>query len=362
MLPHVSRGLEPCFASHPRRSPGTLYEKCRATAGQGKIERIERIGGSVVPGNKAAFESTDEITYATSFITNGRILMPDRWETRNAGSSMECEMSSGASPDDVVYERTLPSLWQPMLADGARDDMKRSELPIFDTMRINGSGMSAQGGGPFLIGAVPVPNSGGQPVQIALAFSLTTMPAAAPEPGRPKIQLEILVLRGPARAPQDYRSAQIKSLLSRPGSIVTDIAMCNVSGMRSMVESVTEWIHPLSAGRKDSILVPEQFSRLNQGTTLELESGTKDEGTYPVRFILNHDLRKPQLPATDGHAHALISPEKAVSYRISVNETLNMAPGVWMAVKEVPLAPILGDLDPAAKKDSCYVYGRVLYA
>ena len=54
-----------------------------------------------------------------------------------------------------------------------------------------------------------------------------------------------------------------------------------------------------------------------------------------------------------------LKPEKPVTYELAVNEKPTLTPGTWTAIKEIPLEPILGADDKAAKGQSCYVFARV---
>ena len=334
-----------------RDDSSQLYEKCRAAAGNGKIECLDRIGGNAEAGKRSVFESISELKYATSFSSDGKILMPGSFETRTTGSTLQCELMDHAT-GSITYNRASLARWLPMLGTGAKGDIKRSEKPVFDSMKIAGFAS----GGPCLLSVMPIPAGGEKPANLAVVFALSNGPAV-PSATVAGIRLEMLVLRGLSGARLD--SGLIKSLLARPGAVETDIALTTNDGSEGLAAAFTEWTYPNSASRNGDVLVPRNFETLNDGTTLQFtckNSGT----TCAVTFQLTHDLRKPLISIADGVGPALVTPATTTLFRLTVKDEMQLVSGTWTAVKEVPLAPILGTSDDTLKNQSCYVFAKVL--
>ena len=343
-----------------------LLEKCRAAAGKGRIERIDRISTCVTSKDKVRMHCSSlvGISYPTSFGLREVQLDAKSWEYRNQGSSFEVSRQAGsnASTISIHYEKSpqLP-VWSPTLKDGTARDVSLSSFPVFGCVSFSGSFTARGSSYPCLLGIAPLTAGGDAPTHVALMF------ASAASPGNPVpkadsgILVEVLVARGPSGAGARDAGTQIKSLLARPGSIETIVAATVISG-RTVMSSEMEWIYPMETlGGGDAIVIPCQFNRLQQGTNLDVEyRGSSGDDSVPVSLLLKHSLRKPLLPMATNHGRSRLNPEKPVTYDLKVLERLTLIPGAWAAIKEIPLEPILGADDKTAKGQSCHVFVRLI--
>lgn len=334
-----------------------LYDKCRSLDGGGRVERIDRTGGAVGIDVRSDFWSGAAISYPTSFGMGERGLDPQSMAFRNTGNSFECEVTSG----DIraAYEMASLSGWRATLGDGAHGDVKRSELPVFDAIQINGSLERPAEGGPRFWAVAPIPSGGKRPTQLALAFLLAGGNATGtPDHGK-EVRIEMVLLRGPTGGTGDP-AAHIQSLLARPGSVLTNVLVTTQAGRKSVVESATEWIHPTEASMHDEVLIPTAFDTYSQCTELQVECWKFEAGVASCAIVLQHDLQEPGLPLASKRGDGHLKPDKLVSYRILVNERLDLSVGQWHRVKDIPLAPILAGTKDASTTDSCHVFARVI--
>jgi len=344
-----------------------LYEKCRSLDGGGRVERIDRSGGAVTTTAKSVFWTGESITYPTSFSLEDRALAAASKEVRNTGSSFECETS--LVDCRIAYDLTTLAGWQAMLGDGAHSDVKRSEMPVFDTIRMNGIYECSGKSGPRLFAIAPIPAGGNRSGQLALAFALAEGTEIGSNSRGKDIQVEVRVLRGPSGSVADT-AAHMQSLLARPGAGEATMMLTVHPGGKSVVDSKTEWIYPGGTrGGGDSIVIPHSLEVLPQGTEFQVEDCEPAKGSkISLRLQFKHSLRKPEMPLatrrTTIHGRNqmmsnLTIPEP-VTYELVVDEKLTLSSGVWTAIKEIPLESILGPKDKTAKGQSCHVFARVI--
>ncbi len=350
-----------------RDDPRQLHEKCRAAAGRGKIERIDRISTCATSQDKVRMNcsSVTEITYPTSYDIRDQRLDAKNWECRNVGPALHGsrEVGANASLISISYEK-FPQLpvWSPTLKDGTAKDVSLSSFPVFGGFNFSGSIAAGGSSRTCLLGIAPLTASGDAPTHVALMFASAASPGSPVHKAGSEILVEVLVARGPSGAGAGDAGTQIKNLLARPGSIESITAATVVSNRCTVVSSRMEWIYPVETlGGGDSILIPSQFNCLNQGTELRVEyQGSTGNDPAPVYLDLKHSLHKPVLPLATNHGASRLKPEKPITCDLTVNERLKLTPGTWTAIKEIPLEPILGADDKAAKGQSCHVFVRMV--
>jgi hypothetical protein len=345
-----------------------LYQKCRGADGRGRIERIDRISTCATSKEREriACISVVEMSYPVSFGIRNRALSPERWLSRNAGSSLEAFVNAGANDIRINYER-MPELpvWHTTLADGTAQEVALYRMPVFGGFNYGGAFTVGKTGRTCLLGVAPLPAGGDPSTCIALMFAST----AGRENPLPEvtsdIMVEILVARGPSGAGPDTVDKRIRSLLGRPGSIESVAAATVLSGQRSVVSSATEWIGPNSPRIVADTMVIPNFEILEQGTELDVVyEKSSGRGPIPITLRFKHDLRKMVLSLathrlkTRGTSYRTL--ERDVAYKLEVSEKLELAPGEWAFIKEVPLEPILGADDKTAKGQSCHVFVRLI--
>ena len=52
--------------------------------------------------------------------------------------------------------------------------------------------------------------------------------------------------------------------------------------------------------------------------------------------------------------------DRDVTYKLEVREELELSPGVWTFIKEIPLEAVLGADDKTAQGQSCHVFARLI--
>jgi hypothetical protein len=352
-----------------------LYEKCLAAAGKGKIERIDRISTSATSKDKdeVRCSSVVEISYPTSFQIRDQQLDTKSWEYRMVGSSFEAERQAGAdrAPIRISYGMfpQLP-MWNPTLKDGSARDVSLSSFPVFGGINFNGSFATEGSSRTCLLGIVPLTAGGEAPTHVALMFASATGPGNPVPETDSQVMVEVLVARGPSGAGAGDAGTHLKCLLARPGSIEAIAAATVVSRQRTVISSAMEWIYPVGIlGGGDTIVIPNQFNRLSQGTELNVEYQAST-GNDPVSVSINlkHSLHKPELPLATrrttihgpNQMMSNLTILEPVTYELKVKETLTLSPGVWTSIKEIPLEPILGADDESAKGQSCHVFVRMV--
>ncbi len=370
---------------HPK-----LLEKCRTAVGRGRIERIDRISTCATSKDKVSMDcqSVVEMSYPTSFGIRDEQLHAKSWEYRMMGSSFERTRAADSPLTWISYAK-IPHfpMWSPTLADGTPKDIANSRLPIFGGIRYDGGMLGGDRSRTCLLGIAPLPADGNKPTRLALIFASANCPGAPVSSKVSEIRIEVLGALGPSGDLEGDPDARIKSLLARDGSVEVIAAAAVVSERKTVVSSAMEWIYPGATmgggnpignpgpysnpnrgaepnhepqGGGDSILIPSQFSRLNQGSELDVEYQGGGDGGVRVKLHFKHSLRKPELPMATNHGASHLKPEKPVTYDFTVNENLTLIPGAWTFIKEIPLEPILGADDKAAKGQSCHLFARLV--
>ncbi len=344
-----------------------LLEKCRSSAGKGKIDRIDRISTCATSKGKVKMDCTSAVKmcYPTDFGIRDQQMNSEHWENRNVGSTLSGTREAGANPLPIsIHYEKIPQLpvWSPTLKDGAAKDIAISKFPVFGAIRYDGSTLGGDSPRTCLLGIAPLPLGGEAPQHVALMFaSVANQGSPTLSATDPEIMVEVLVARGPSGANTGDAGSRIKSLLARPGSIETIAAATVVSG-RTVMSSGMRWIYPMETlAGGDSIVIPSQFASLHQGTELEVINYGYIKGDKIAIYLhLEHALRKPLLPMATNHGNSFLNPEKPVTYDLKLHEKPSLSPGVWAYIKEMPLEPILGVDDPSAKGQSCHVFVRLI--
>ncbi|MEO8615779.1 MAG: hypothetical protein ABI600_11615 [Luteolibacter sp.] len=342
-----------------RDNPAQLYQKCRASAGKGRIESFDRIGGNGCVGKKSLFDAIMEYEYGGSFSTNGKMVMPSGWLTRNTGTSLSFDAGSGTNRQIAafIYDHVSPVLLLPLMTEGSPDNIKRSEVPIFDAFRITGCHLSTAATGPQLLGAMPVPAAGGKPTQMGMAFAHVT--GLPPGPEKPAL-LEALLLRGASGRKNEEPAACIKALMETPGALETDVMLSVAAGQKTRADSITEWVCPTAALQFGEVLLPSHLNTVNQGVQLTLDCNSTAADTYDMNLVLNYAFKKPVMPAVASKGGPHIVPDHFTFYQANVKERVKLAAGAWTCLKEIPLGGILGQDDSTANGQSAYLFLRIL--
>lgn len=342
-----------------RDDHGKLRQKCVEALDSGKIERIDRVGGSVPKGN-FHFGPTGLFRYPATFVIEGNEIVGGEILSRDIGSKFAggAKQLGESSSLNIIYARIPPHVaTASMLGKGSKDDVKRTEVPIFEPIRLT-TNVPSEFHGTHLIGVVPLPAIGIKPSKLALIF----------HSGGPEEQaitssggmVEMLLLRGTSGADLDNVSERIKALLGQRGSIEAAIALRSIPGSKGYLTGETEWVYPTSAVMKGEILVPQELEPLGQGTVFEMKCIAMDAKSMEIEFALSHDLAKPEIPVATGKGKILLTPDNVTLYRIFHSQKLTLISGAWTSVAEIPLAPILGAVEKSAKSQSCYLFARAI--
>ncbi len=328
-----------------------LHKICLDALGSGKIERIDRIGG---PSQNEMFQFAAEqnVEMATTFVVKEGKLVPSEITNKTVGSTFEGHNRKDSFP--MNYDLIQPSTAAvATLGQGSRDEIKSSEIPVFEPIRLNAA-MPAGFHGTRLLGLAPLPALGGKATKIALLFH--TGGTAAPAPAAPGGMIEFLLFRATTGAGQGEAPERIKNLLVQRDAFEAAIALRSIPDSKGRIDAETEWVFPTSAVRSDRMIVPQNLTDQTQGTSLEMQCLAFNAEGAEIRFILEHDLAKPELPLATGRGNSLLSRDDIKLYKITHQGKLTLIPNTWTSLGEIPISNIL----PSAKNQSSYLFARAI--
>lgn len=334
-----------------------LYKKCLEGLASGKVERIDRIGGAVGK-TPFRFNTSQLLPRASTFVLKDGKLEASEITNESVGSRFESGpiKVDGKAALGIRYDRIPPSIGAAaMLGRGSRDDIKTSEIPVLEPIRLS-TAVPGDLPGTHLMGIVPVPAMGAKATKLALIFH--TGGAEEPDAAATGGMVEFLLLRGTSGAAEGEAPQRIKALLGQRGSLEAAAALRTMPDAKGYVTGETTWTYPTSAELLGGIVVPQALDVLGQGTILEMRCLAMDEAGMEIQFLFEHHLAKPEFPVASGRGDTLLTPDNVQIFSIAHQAKLTLILGVWTTVAEIPLGTILGSANRSAKDQSCYLFAR----
>ena len=344
-----------------------LFEKLESTARDGgnkRLRRIDRIGGNefIYEDKKLGtfrYPSMEMLAIPETFHAEGGNLVAGSIHHKNFGSEFISKAFDGEGMGTSGLSYTYiakPPKQIPMLAAGTPDQMRISEVPVFQPIRLNTSIPTGRTGA-HLMGAIPMGALGERPDNLAMVFTWSEQEEVA-DP-LPSITVEFILLRGRSGIPLDQVSTQMKSMATARGGIEAVTALGAMAGGKAVISGETEWPFPTEALMTGGVLVPMNLEEAKQGTSLEIKCHAANSEGADVEFLFEHDLRKPSFPVASPKGPPYLEPATITLFRITHMERRRMT-REWSALKEFPLGPILGTKDAEARGKSCYLFARVI--